>query len=171
MSSQRIALFAVAMIAVAAVAQNAWYWGHLPDKVATHFNIEGNPNDWMSKTNATIVMCGFQVGMPFLLMAVTSLASRLPSSMVNIPHREYWLHPDRRASSMHYVQSFMNWIAVAFSLYAIAINHLVFKANRDSESLNTVWFGALMAVFLISVFVAVAALIYHFRLPRELKIS
>lgn len=171
MSSRHIALIAVIAIAFLAVAQNVWYWGQLPDRVATHFNLQGVPDDWMSKTNATIVMSAFQVGMPFFLIAVTLLASRLPASMVNIPHREYWLHPDRHASTMFYVQSFMNWIAVCFSLFAMAINHLVFKANRDGSRLDSVWFGSLLTVFLVTIFVWVAMLYYHFRLPRELKPS
>ncbi|MCY2984881.1 MAG: DUF1648 domain-containing protein [Planctomycetota bacterium] len=167
MNSQRIAMFAVAVIALLAVAQNAWYWGQLPDRVATHFNSEGTPNDWMTKTNATLTMSAFQIGMPFILIAVTLLAARLPASMVNIPHREYLLHPDRHASSMGYFQLFMNWIAVALSLFAMAINHLVFLANRDGVGLNTVWFGVLMAVFLVTVFLLVAKLLYHFRMPGE----
>jgi uncharacterized membrane protein len=81
MSSQLIALFAVAVIALLAVSQNPWYWGQLPDRVATHFNSEGIPNDWMTKTNATITMSAFQIGMPFFLIAVTLLASRLPASI------------------------------------------------------------------------------------------
>ncbi len=170
MRSQRFALFAVAAIALLAVAQNAWYWGQMPDRVATHFNLEGTPNDWMTKTNATIIMCGFQIGMPFFLIAITLLAARLPASMVNIPHRQYWLHPDRHASSMGYVQLFMNWIAVAFSLFAMAINHLVFMANRDGDGLDTVWFGVLMTVFLVTIFLSVANLAYHFRLPRDSKL-
>lgn len=168
MRSQRIALFAVAAMALLAVAQNAWYWGQLPDRVATHFNLEGTPNDWMTKTNATIMMSGFQIGMPFLLIAITLLAARLPASMVNIPNREYWLHPDRHASSMRYVQTFMNWIAVAFALFAMVVSHLVFVANRDGDGLNTRWFYALMTVFLVSIFISVVTLIYHFRLPQAL---
>jgi len=171
MSSQRIALFAVAVLALLAAAQNAWYWGQLPDRVATHFNLEGVPNDWMTKTNATIFMCGFQVGMPFVLIAITLLASRLPASMVNIPHREYWLHPDRHASTMAFVQTIMNWIAVIFSMFMMAINHLVFKANCDGGRLDAVSFGALMTVFLATVFALIAVLLYHFRLPRDLKFS
>ena len=111
-------------------------------------------------------MCGFQVGIPFLLMAITLLAARLPASMVNIPNREYWLHPDRRSSSMRYVQTFMNWIAVAFALFAMAVSHLVFIANRDGDGLNNRWFGAFMTVFLVSIFISVATLVYHFRLPQ-----
>jgi hypothetical protein len=104
-------------------------------------------------------------------MAVTLLAARLPAAMVNIPNREYWLHPDRHASSMRYVQTFMNWIAVAFALFAMAISHLVFMANRDGNGLDTRWFGALMIVFLVSIFILVATLVSHFRLPQGLTPS
>lgn len=171
MSSQRIALFAVAVLALLAVAQNAWYWDQLPDRIATHFNLEGVPNDWMTKTNATLVMCGFQVVMPIVLIAVTLLASRLPPAMVNIPHREYWLHPDRHASTMAYVQTVMNWIAVVLSVYVMAISHLVFMANRDGGRLDVAWFGVLMALFLMTTFVLIATLLYHFRLPRDMNSS
>ena len=68
---------------------------------------------------------------------------------------------------MGYVQLFMNWIAVALSLFAMAINHLVFIANWDDVGLDTVWFGVLMAVFMVTVFLLVAKLLYHFRLPGE----
>ena len=171
MNSHRIALIIVTAIALLAIAQNAWYWGKLPDRVATHFNLEGTPDGWMNKTNALIVMCGFQVCMPYFLMAITMLSSRLPASMVNIPHREYWLHPDRRVTTMRYVQSIMNWIAVLFSLFAMAISHLVFVANRDSDGLDTVWFATLMTVFLASVFSLVAILVRRFRLPHNMPQS
>ena len=65
----------------------------------------------------------------------------------------------------------MNWIAVAFALFAMAISHLVFMANRDGNGLDTRWFGALMIVFLVSIFILVATLVSHFRLPQDLTPS
>lgn len=91
--------------------------------------------------------------------------------MVNIPHREYWLHPDRHATTMAFVQTIMNWIAVIFSFFMIAINHLVFKANLGGGRLDAVWFGAIMTVFLVTIFALIGILLYHFRLPRGLKPS
>lgn len=81
------------------LGQHAWYWPQLPDRVATHFGIDGQPNDWMSRTSSTLMLCGIQLGLPLFLAGVMSLANRLPDSMINIPHREYWLHPDRRAAT------------------------------------------------------------------------
>jgi hypothetical protein len=91
----------------------------------------------------------------------------LMGAVALIPHREYWLHPDRHASSMGYVPLFMNWIAVAFSLFAMAISHMVFMANRDGVGLDTVWLGVIMTVLLVTKFLSVAMMFYHFRLPSD----
>ena len=72
---------------------------------------------------------------------------------------------------MVFVQTIMNWIAVILSMFMMAINHLVFKANRDGGRLDAVWFSALMAAFLVTIFVLIGILLYHFRLPRDLKTS
>jgi uncharacterized membrane protein len=155
----------MAFLAVAAIVQNAWYWNWLPERVATHFNFEGTPDSWMSKRNATIVMCGFQLGMPLFILAMISLASRLPVSLVNIPHREYWLHPDRRQASLNYFKNQMLWIAVIVSLLTMAVNHLTFIANRDGNGLKSGWFGLLMIAFLTAIFTIVCKMVMHFRLP------
>jgi hypothetical protein len=39
----------------------------------------------MSRTGATLPLYGVQIGMPLVLVAITSLASRFPDSMMNIP--------------------------------------------------------------------------------------
>jgi uncharacterized membrane protein len=163
----RAVLSSLVLLAVAAVVQNAYYWQRLPEKVATHFNWQGMPDAWMSKRNAVIVMGGFQLGMPFFLLATTALASWLPSSMVNIPHREYWLHPDRRASSLRYANNSMAWIAVAVSVFGIGVNHLTFIANRRGQPLQTGWFSVLMICFLAVVFAIVGTMAIHFRRPRD----
>jgi uncharacterized membrane protein len=78
------ALAILVVLTIVSVVQHAWYWFQLPDRVATHWGIDGQPNDWMTRTGATLTLCGLQIGVPLFLVAVTSLASRLPDSMMNI---------------------------------------------------------------------------------------
>jgi hypothetical protein len=59
--------------------------------VAIHFGVDGQPNDWMSRTAATLPFASFQIGMSIFLVGVNALAHRLPDSMLNILNREYWL--------------------------------------------------------------------------------
>jgi uncharacterized membrane protein len=67
-------LVILVVLTIASAVQHAWYWRHLPDRVATYLGIDGQPNDWMTRTSATVTLCGIQIGMPLLLVAVTWLA-------------------------------------------------------------------------------------------------
>lgn len=165
MGSQNKPFAALFLLAMVAVVQNVAYWSLLPEKVATHFNIHGQPDSWMSRTAATGMMLAFQLGLPFVLLGAVSLATRLPASMVNIPNREYWLHPDRRAESLGYMRTWMAWLCVATSIEAIGINHLTFIANRQQAPLNMAWFGLILVTFLAFVALLVVKMIRRFRLP------
>ena len=155
------------VLTVVSAVQHAWYWPQLPDRVATHWGFDGQPNGWMTRTGATLTLCGIQIGMPLFLAAVTSLASRLPDSMMNIPNREYWLHPDRRSATLEWMNRMMAWIAVLTSLFMIVIGHLAFTANKAGGGLDTgVFVGALVA-YLACVFSLAGRSLYRFRMPRS----
>lgn len=67
---------ALASIGGAAAASAALY-GELPERVATHFDLQGNPNGWMARPWAAWFLPGFAL----LLWAVIRFAPRvLPSS-------------------------------------------------------------------------------------------
>lgn len=167
MFTERKAYFALTAIAFLAVVQNCWYWSQLPPKVATHFNLEGEADSWMSKGLATLVMITLQLLLPLFLAGITALTSRLPTSLINLPNREYWLHPSRCKQSLAYVRTVISWLAVAVAIHVMVINHLSFLANRDDTKLNT----AGVMICMIFVFAAVVGLIgnllWHFRLPQN----
>jgi uncharacterized membrane protein len=142
----------IAGITLFSLALHAWYWNQLPDRVATHFGIDGRPNDWMNKGSATALLCGIQVAMPLFLFGIGSLLQHIPSSMINIPHREYWLHPDRRQQTIEHVSNMLAWIAVLTALEMMAIGHLTFLANRTGSPLNAPLFLTILGLYLLGVF-------------------
>jgi uncharacterized membrane protein len=154
------------VLTIVSAVQHVWYWPQLPDRVATHWGIDGQPNDWMTRTGATLTLCGIQIGVPLFLVAVTWLASRLPDSMMNIPNREYWLHPDRRSATLAWMNQMLAWIAVLTSLFMIGIGHLTFIANKTSRGLHVGFFGAALGAYLVCVFSIAGRSLFRFRLPR-----
>ena len=167
MSSRSLPLKIVGILTVVSLVQHAWYWPQLPAEVATHYGIDGQPNDWMSRASAILMLCGFQIGIPFILIAVTSLASRLPNSMVNIPHRHYWLHPDRRTATLARIGNMMGWTAVMSAIFMITIGHLTFRANISGGGLDVQLFLFSLGAYLICVFTIVGHSLWHFRLPSS----
>lgn len=166
MLSRRVAIGLIILLTAGSIVQNAYYWNHLPERVATHFDAQGEPDAWMNRTAATAMMLGFQLGIPLFVLMMAWLASSLPGSMINIPHREYWLAPERSESTLRYMRDSMAWIAVLTSIFMMSINHLTFMANRDATRLPPGPFLTLLIAFLVAVFALVGCMVRHFRIPR-----
>ena len=155
----------VALTAIGLIL-HAWYWTELPDRIATHFGIDGSPNQWMSKGSGTLLLVAIQIGLPMLFLGIARLLARLPSEVINIPHREYWLHPERRAASLSHMTSMLGWIAVLIALELLAIVHITFLANRSGTPLNSTLFMVILFAFLLAVFTVAGRSMWHFRLPK-----
>lgn len=158
---------ALAIVAFLGVAQNLYYWSQLPETVATHFGMDGKPNQWMSRTASTCLMIGLQLGLPLFLIAVTAATRHLPVSLVNIPNREYWLDPIRKDSTLEYMQSVMGWIALSVSIFMMVIGHLVYLANLEGGSLNSMAFGISLGIYLILVLSLVVRMVLRFRISQS----
>ncbi len=167
MFSTMRALTLLFVLTIVSGAQHAWYWPQLPDRIATHWGIDGQPNDWMTRTAATLTLCGLQIGVPLFLVAVTWLACRMPDSMLNIPNREYWLQPDRRAVTLQWMKRMLAWIAVLTSLCMIGIGHLAFIANKTGGGLNVGLFWAVLGAYLACVFSIAGRSLFRFQMPRS----
>jgi uncharacterized membrane protein len=169
--SRKQIVIILAALSLAACCQHAWYWGQLPERVATHFGVQGQPNDWMSRSAATVVMLATQIGLPWMLYGIAGSIRLFPVSLINVPNREYWLQGERREESLDYVQRMVGSVAILSSLLTAVIAHLAFDANRTGQGLAMGWFGFAMAIHMMAVTLLVAALYVRFRLPREIKPS
>jgi hypothetical protein len=167
MLSLRNIAIALALLWLLALALNAFYWQYLPERVATHFNASGKPDGWMSRDAATLTMLGLQTLMPLLFLALGFAMYRIPSSMINIPHREFWLHPDRRDASIQFIARSTAAFSLGLSLFFLGINHLTFRANSNDQILEPVGFWSLMACFLAFTSAWVFWLLTRFRLPSN----
>jgi len=73
----------------------------LPDHMATHFDIHGNPDGWSSKTAFFISFPLTVVGTNlFLLLLMPAIVTKIPKRFVNIPHKDYWLATPERIAHM-----------------------------------------------------------------------
>lgn len=147
------------------VCQHSWYWPQLPAKVATHFGADGQPNDWMSKENATLVLLGFQVLFPWVLAGLGRLIGVLPISVINIPHREYWLHPERRDATLSWMGGYLAWTAVATGLLMTVLAHFTFRANVKDAGLEMAPFLCFVVGYLVVILAMTVVNLRRFRLP------
>jgi hypothetical protein len=135
----------------------------LPPRVASHFNGAGVPDGWMSRPAYLATMAAVGIGLALLQLGVFYGVRYFPASIVNLPHREYWLAPERRAETSAVIFRAGIWLAIFISIFVLAIHLLVVDANRSQPvRLSTsVWW--LLASFLSMLAVWSFALIQYFR--------
>jgi uncharacterized membrane protein len=112
----------------------AYIWGtasQLPDNVATHFDAHGTPNGWMTKRQHLIFTSAFGIGLPLFMVAAFSLIRVLPSGLVNIPNRDYWLAPERKMATSAWILRQGLWLASVIVCWIAALNFLLVRANEQ----------------------------------------
>jgi uncharacterized membrane protein len=134
--------------------QSLYFFPRLPPVVASHFGGQGHPNGWMSR-DASLGFHLFMVGlMTAIFFGLPRLLRRLPVGMINLPHREYWLAPERAESSLRDFEHRFNLFGLAVIAFLTAVMQLVYSINLNPPPrLPTAPFISLMGAF-------VAALIF-----------
>ncbi len=124
----------------------------LPERVATHFDFRGRPNGWMSRPGDLLLIAALGFGVPLLLVGSCVAWRYLPASLVNLPHREYWLAPERRGQTAAYLVRHSLWLACLAVLFITCIHLLVVFANcQPVPQLSIPWFLVSLGCFLAGV--------------------
>jgi len=118
-------------IVLAAIAQCVFSFAQLPETVASHFGPSGAPNGWMSKQAFFAIYA--------VVIALASVVEVFPArsiaksstARINLPNKEYWLAPERRAETMAYFEKFFAWYGCAFLLILVLIMGLAINANLN----------------------------------------
>jgi len=134
MKLDRTPLTALLLLAALAAAQMLHYHPLLPDSIAVHFGTDGEPNGWSDKTAFVLTYGATEAFIVLFGVAFALLIGRIPASLVNIPHREYWLSPERREDTAEFLSDQILWIEAATLGFLMAIAQLVFKGNLGDAS-------------------------------------
>lgn len=126
----------------------------LPPRVATHFDGAGHANGWMSRAGHLRFMLCFGVGLPLFLAGLFYAIRIMPTGLVNMPHRDYWLAPERRADTNNRLFAHGLWLACLMLLFFAAVHHQIIGANRTptprlSSEGTIVLLGAFLAGLLV----------------------
>lgn len=146
------------------LAQCAYYYAALPETVASHFNAAGKPDGQMPKG----VFMIFEVVLLFVIIGQSFLAplmiDRLPDSMINLPNKQYWLAPERRAATIGMLRNHFEWFSAGLLAVFVALNQLVFRANLDHENFSGRAATVILGVFLTFVVVWLIILLRKFKI-------
>jgi uncharacterized membrane protein len=144
------------------IAQFIYFYPHLPETVASHFDASGAPNGWMSKAAFLAIMVFVTMLSVGSTAGVALLLPHLQDS-INIANKQYWLAPERRDQTMAFIASSMLWIACAVLVLLIVINYFVLRMNVDGTKVLALPMIPTLVAFLSVIGVVITRMIVRFR--------
>jgi hypothetical protein len=150
---------------VACAAAFVWLTGlALPGLVASHFGSAGTPNGFMPRGVYIGFMLVFVIGFPLLMVFVTSFALGRPNARINLPNRDYWLAPERRAETVGFLRACLRWFGALLVTFLCYVHWLVVRANESRPvHLAESQFTGGLVVFLIATLIWLRVLLGRFR--------
>lgn len=146
------------------LCQIVYYYPNLPEKVAVHFNAFGEPDNWASKRSYLIFQIILLVFTALVTFGLPLLLKKLPASAINIPHKDYWLAPERQRETFSILQRKFEWFGVGLCALIISINQLAIRANLLGQNLPAAsWY--ILGAFLLFV------VLWSIRLCKDFKIT
>jgi hypothetical protein len=154
----------LSLLYVGFAAYLAFSTGQLPDRVATHFNLHGQPNGWMSRSAHLRFILILGLALPLFMAGVCFVARFLPANLINIPHRDYWLSVERRRNTLDYLFAHSLWLSCLTLAFVSGVHFLVVQANNQMpRQLSTPLTLALAGGFLAGLAIWIWGLVRRFR--------
>lgn len=136
----------------------------LPALVASHFGGSGTANGFMPHGFYVCFMLGFVVGLPALMVGLTWLSISSPKARINLPNKDYWLAPERRAETIEFLRSGIVWFGTMLVAFLCYVHWLVILANEVHPArLANSWFIGGLVVFFVALFIWLKVFLGHFR--------
>lgn len=154
-----IALLALSLLQVVV------YYPQMPDVMASHFDGNGRPNGWMTKTT----FFGIHVAM-MMLMVISFLyfpkqTRRFPTGRWSIPDRDYWFAPERVKETLRNIRIQMLVVGIATVLLLLATIQLAIVANLNTPTVLSPVLGWFLIAYFVFMAIWLVAFFRRFRRP------
>jgi uncharacterized membrane protein len=141
----------------------AWSaYDSLPERMPSHFNFQGEPDSYSSKNQFYGSWLFALVLLNVLLPSVRLLIRIVPTSMINVPHREYWLaNPERKHQMAAKMTNLMVGMAIGLNLIFFLLFESIRSYTLTGEASLPFWTPLLILPLLI-----LLPLVFVFRMFR-----
>jgi uncharacterized membrane protein len=146
----------------------AYYYPQMPERMASHFAADGSVNGWQSRSAFFVLMLLVTSTSAIVgFLAPRQIAAK-SNARINLPHRDYWLAPERRAETMQFISSTMAWFACGILFVLISGTFLALQANLSPpRRFNSEAMVIVLVSFLAGLLALIVRMIRHFqKVPR-----
>jgi hypothetical protein len=150
----------------AAAVQIEMQWLEFAPALASHFDINGVPDQWKTRGSLVIDYMLFLFFPSAILISVPFIVKLLPVRYVHIPNKSYWLNPDNEDKVFKKLMMLMCEEAAAITMFLIVRFQLVFEANLKDISFNNRILKIAATVLVVFTILWLLRFLYAFRIPK-----
>ena len=165
MRDHRTSLLILGTLTLLYVVHMVYGLSDQPGPMATHFGSGGRPNGWMSNSAFLLFGAALWATMVACFWTLRPLLRRVKPSLVNIPHKAWWLDPVRREETIATAGAWMESMGVVTLIGLFGLNECLFLANRRPEVELGTEFIVGIVVYLVITLVWSVAFIRMWRNP------
>ena len=130
----------------------------LPQRMASHFGDDGSANSWMNRSWYFVFTALLPLFFAGIFAGVAAWMKTIPARFVSIPHRDYWLAPERREELSQLLMRRLMLLASLVTIFFGGLHALTMAANRlNPPRLNsgaamvlTIGFWLLLLLWVVS---------------------
>jgi len=154
------------LLAACGLIYFSFVYPQLPDLMASHFNAGGVATSFMPKAGFFGLFLFVMIFASIPAFLVPWQIAALPNNKINLPNKEYWLAPERRAETIQYIGMRMGWFGCALLAFLLYGFHFAVSANlRPDHTFDSTSFLFGLGVFFAFIFVWLTRMLGHFRRP------
>lgn len=155
------------LLVIIGIAQTGFFAPRLPARVASHFDAMGRADAWSSKESLLAIHMGAIGLLAGIFLLLPIFLPRIPTSMISLPGKDYWLAPARRAETFARFGRQLTAFGCAAMVFLLVIMHIVFDANIHGQSrIPEKAVLALVAGFMAVVVAFAITMLVRWRAPR-----
>jgi hypothetical protein len=168
MSNTRLPSSIFFSIALLGAVQYFYYAPRLPEMLGSHFGITGAVNGWQTKTAFFSIELVIILVATMVAFGVPRLIEAMPVSLINLPHKGFWLGPERREGTLSYIRTWSAWFGCGLLAFLLFVMELASRANlRTPPQFNNVAFVPALLAFSAFDTMLVLRLILHFSKTQD----
>jgi uncharacterized membrane protein len=135
----------------------------LPQRMATHFDANGQPNGWMSRSSAVVFQGVVGLLLPLIITVVFCTLKFVPTQLINVPGRDYWFSPEHRKETCTYLSRQGLWLAsLLVGLQAMVWYQLIESNSAKIPHLSSSQFLFTLTIFGVAMIIWVIRIFRHF---------
>ncbi len=104
-------------------------WRMHPGRVPVHFGPGGRADGWGDSATHALGQAVLLTLYLLLFLGLPAGLKRLPAKWISLPHRDYWLAPERREETRGRLAGLLHRFGIVFFLFFLGLAGLVLQAR------------------------------------------